>query len=79
MKNLCSPPVVCVEVGSGKTDQRLVEEDADNNHQSSDGVGPPEDREREEEGKWEGSVWEWRQTDGGRYATYKGSDVTERA
>ena len=43
-EDFCSPPVVCVEVGSGKTDQRFVEENAYNNHQSSDSVGPPEDR-----------------------------------
>lgn len=48
--------MVCVEVRSGKTDQRFIEEDAHNNHQSGDGVGPPIDRGREEEGKWEGSV-----------------------
>ena len=39
-----SPPVVSVGVGSGKIDQRFVEEDAYNNHQCSDSMRSPAER-----------------------------------
>ena len=48
-----SPPVVSVGVGSGKIDQRFVEEDAYNNHQCSDGMRSPAERGFDGRGEWE--------------------------
>ena len=49
-----SPPVVSVGVGSGKIDQRFVEEDAYNNHQCSDSVCSPAERGFDGRGRVEG-------------------------